>query len=151
MISPEAHISPSAKIGHSATVHPFSTICERAIIGHKCTIGHNVFIGRAVHISHSCRIQGNVFIPEGYSIGHHTFIGPGAVFCNVKKPDPEHSQSHLLSEIKPNVIIGAGAVILPGLLLCEGARVGAGAVVTHSIHYKEIWYVGNPAKPQISR
>ncbi|MDE3125326.1 MAG: N-acetyltransferase, partial [Bacteroidota bacterium] len=42
------------------------------------------------------------------------------------------------------VIIGSNATILP-VTICDGAVIGAGAVVTHSITIPGV-YVGNPAK-----
>lgn len=147
MISHEASISPLCSIGAGVVINPFSVVCEYASIGYGCNIGHNVFVGPGVVIGHSCRIQGNVFIPKGTTIGCHTFIGPGSVFCNVKKPEPEISQKPVGTAVSSGVIIGAGVVILPGISICEAARIGAGAVVTKPITKKGVWYVGNPAHP----
>ena len=47
-------------------------------------------------------------------------------------------------ELAP-IVIGAGAVILPGVTVGEKAVVGAGAVVTKDVPAGETW-VGNPAR-----
>ena len=49
-------------------------------------------------------------------------------------------------EIKPNVFIGAGAIILPGVTVHEWAVVAAGSVVTRDVPEYSI-VAGNPARP----
>lgn len=43
-----------------------------------------------------------------------------------------------------NVFIGAGSVILPGVIIEDNVIVGAGSVVTHNLEKNGV-YVGNPA------
>ena len=43
-------------------------------------------------------------------------------------------------------LIGAGAVLLPGITIGEGAMVGAGAVVTKDVA-PGTTVIGNPARP----
>jgi serine acetyltransferase len=43
------------------------------------------------------------------------------------------------------VLVGAGAKILPGLSVGDGAIIGAGAVVTANVNAGETW-VGVPAR-----
>lgn len=147
MISPDAATDPTATIRAGVTIHHFSVVCADALIGADTSIGHNVFVGAGVSIGSRCRIQGNVFIPPGIVIQNDVFIGPGVTFCNVKKPEPFISQEAEQTVVGASSVIGAGAVILPGLFLCSNSRVGAGAVVTKTISQTGVWYVGNPAKP----
>jgi acetyltransferase-like isoleucine patch superfamily enzyme len=42
-------------------------------------------------------------------------------------------------------MVGAGAVVLPGVTIGEGATVGAGAVVTDDVPAGQVW-LGVPAR-----
>jgi acetyltransferase-like isoleucine patch superfamily enzyme len=114
--------------------------CE---IGDDTKIGTFVEIGRNVKIGKRCKIQSFVFIPEGVTIGDDVFIGPGAVFCNVKHPMT--GEKYQKTVVKDKTVIGARAVILPGITIGEGAMVGAGAVVTKNVEDGKTVF-GNPAK-----
>jgi acetyltransferase-like isoleucine patch superfamily enzyme len=48
--------------------------------------------------------------------------------------------------IGPSCWLGAGAIVLPGVSLAEGAVIGAGSIVTRSVPARQIWR-GNPARP----
>ncbi len=47
-------------------------------------------------------------------------------------------------KIGDNVFIGAGSIILPGVIIGDNVIIGAGSIVTHSIPDGEVW-CGNPA------
>ena len=132
-------IHPSVKIWHPELVNLYG--CE---IGEGTKIGTFVEIGNGVSVGKNCKIQSNVFIPEGVTISDNVFIGPGVVFCNVKNPmDGESYQETLVCE---RVRIGAGVIILPGIILYAAAFIGAGAVVTRPVE-SFVTVVGNPARP----
>ena len=115
----------------------------------ECTIGKNsvihshVWIGDRVSIGSRCKIQAFAFIPTGVRIGHNVFIGPRVTFTNDKHPP---SGEWVDTMVMDNVVIGAGAVILPGITLGAGCVIGAGAVVTKSVE-PGVTVVGNPARP----
>ena len=113
-------------------------------IGRDGTIHSHVWIADGVDIGHNVRIQAFSFIPTGVKIGNNVFIGPRVTFTNDKYP-PADMNNWQATLVMDNVSIGAGAVILPGIVLCEGAKIGAGAVVTKNVPPGETW-VGNPAK-----
>ncbi len=112
-------------------------------IGRKAKIHSHVWIGRKVVVGANVLIQAFAFIPDGVRIGHNVFIGPRVTFTNDK-----HPPSTQLSEtiVEDEVAIGAGAVILPGVLLGKGCVIGAGAVVTKNVE-PFTTMVGNPARP----
>lgn len=122
-----------------------SNISDKAIIGQGCTIHSHVWIGEKVKIGKNCKIQAFTFIPDLVTLEDNVFVGPHVCFTNVKKPptDKKNWQSTL---VKRGAKIGAGAVILPGLIIGENAFVGAGAVVTKSVP-DNTTVVGNPARP----
>lgn len=121
-----------------------SVIHQEAWIGAECVIHAFVWIGRKVSIGEKSKIQSYAFIPEGVSIGARCFIGPHVCFTNDKHP-PSGGKSWSRTFVEDDVVIGAGAVILPGLTIGEGAVIGAGAVVTKDV-LAGTTVVGNPAR-----
>lgn len=112
-------------------------IGERTRIGSFCDIGGI--------IGDDCKIQSYVFVPQGVEIGNNVFVGPGVIFTNNKKPDLQIKDWKLeKTTIKNNVVIGAGAIILPGITIGKGAFIGAGSLVNKDIPPYEVWY-GSPA------
>ena len=111
-------------------------------IGENCVIHSHVWIGDDVKIGDNCKIQAFSFIPTGVRIGNNVFIGPRVTFTNDKYPP---SGKWGITIVEDNVSIGAGAIILPGLILKRGCKIGAGAVVTKNVSAYEV-IAGNPAK-----
>lgn len=105
-----------------------------------------VFIGPRVEIGDGCKIQMFAFIPDGVTLGKNVFVGPHACFTDDKHPPSNGAwKNESQTIVEDNVSVGAGCVILPGLLIGQGAVIGAGAVVTKDVPPGETW-VGNPAK-----
>jgi len=130
-----------------------SKIYKHVIIDPGAMIGEGVTIGSFTHImphtsiGNGTRIQGFCYIPPYVSIGKDVFIGPGVMFTNVKHPkvrkdgeDAEFGRTTL----EDNCIIGAGAIICPGVRIGRYAVIGAGAVVTRDVPGGET-VVGIPA------
>jgi len=117
-------------------------------IGDDCFIGPFVEIQRSVSIGHRCRIQSHTFICELVTIGDDCFVGHGVMFINdlFSKGGPARGDTSLWrsTRIGSNVSIGSNATILP-VDICDGAVIGAGAVVTKSITVPGV-YAGNPAR-----
>jgi acetyltransferase-like isoleucine patch superfamily enzyme len=84
-------------------------------------------------------------IPNDAFIGHRVYIGPNVVLANDARPYVGMpSAMHHSPEIEDDAVIGANAVLLPGVIIGRGALVGAGAVVTRSVP-PFTTVVGNPA------
>jgi acetyltransferase-like isoleucine patch superfamily enzyme len=125
--------------------HPeLSNIHPRANIGEDCVIHSHVWIGGDVYIGNHVKIQAFSFIPDGVVIEDDCFIGPRVTFTNDTTP-PSGPNNWLQTFVKRGASIGAGAVILPGITLGEGCRVGAGAVVTKDVP-PGVVVCGNPAQ-----
>ena len=117
-------------------------------VGDDCFIGPFVEIQKGVVIGERCRIQSHCFVCELVTIGDDCFIGHGVMFTNdlFKGGKPAHGRRELWlpTRIGNNVLIGAGATLLP-VTVCDGAIIGAGAVVTRDITEPGA-YKGNPAR-----
>lgn len=113
-------------------------------IGKNCNIGAFVEIGPGVFIGDNVTIGAHCFIPSGVLIGDNVFIGPRVTFCNDKYP-PSGREHWGITTVLQRVSIGAGSVILPGVTIEEGARIGAGSVVTSTVGKNKTVY-GNPAR-----
>jgi acetyltransferase-like isoleucine patch superfamily enzyme len=117
-------------------------------IGDDCFVGPFVEIQQNAVIEHDTKIQSHCFICEMVTIGHHCFIGHGVMFVNDVftngKPAGGNKSLWKRTIIGNYVNIGSNATILP-VNICDGAVIGAGAVVTKNIEVPGV-YVGNPAK-----
>lgn len=102
--------------------------------------------GMGADIKSTLLLGQRVVIPEPYFLraGHHVLIGDEAILSAHKV---EHNVVTLEPiEIGDNVLIGARAIILPGVKIGANATIGAGAVVARGavIPPGETW-TGNPA------
>lgn len=119
-----------------------------------CEIGANSFIGPFVEIQKDCtigqstKIQSHTFVCELVTIGRDCFIGHGVMFINDLFEDGGPAMGDKTkwksTRIGNNVSIGSNATILP-VEICDGAVIGAGAVVTKNITKPGV-YAGNPAR-----
>lgn len=98
-ISPQATISPTAKLGvgvavmAGAVINAETSIGDLSIINTGAVIDHDCQIGKAVHIAPQCALAGNV------TIGDCSFLGIGS------KVIPKVT-------IGEKVTVGAGAVVI---------------------------------------
>jgi acetyltransferase-like isoleucine patch superfamily enzyme len=133
---------------------------DNARIRENNRIGNNVSIGSGSIIECNCEILDDVkvhsgcFIPEYTIIKEKAWIGPGAIMTNVLHPPcPAFKKYAPLPGkecchgpiIEKNAVIGAGAVILPGISIGEGSLIGAGSVVTRDVPSNRL-VAGNPAR-----
>jgi acetyltransferase-like isoleucine patch superfamily enzyme len=119
-----------------------------------CTLGDDVFVGPFVEIQKQVvigarsRVQSHTLVCELVTIGEDCFIGHGVVFINDSfiEGGPAGGNRSLWkpTEVGNKVSIGSNATILP-VRICDGAVIGAGAVLTSDITEPGI-YAGNPAR-----
>lgn len=78
-ISPDATVSPEAKIGCGASIQPRAVIEAGVIIGDRSVIGAGTFIGLNSKVGSQTRLYPNVTVNEDVKIGNHCIIHSGAV------------------------------------------------------------------------
>ncbi len=119
-----------------------------AQIGRDCVLGQNVYVAGSVRIGDGVKIQNQVSLYDGVTLADHVFVGPSAVFTNIKNPRaaiPRNDTAHRApTMVKTGATIGANATILCGVTLGRYAFVGAGAVVTKNVPDFAL-VLGNPA------
>lgn len=116
---------------------------DYASVREDCRIGDRVVIGRGADIQYGCligddvRIFNGAQIAGGTVIGSGSFIGPGVELANHRRVDLEHydvpKEGHRAPVIGERVMIGTGAILLPGISIGDGAVIRAGAVVTRDV------------------
>jgi UDP-2-acetamido-3-amino-2,3-dideoxy-glucuronate N-acetyltransferase len=126
------------KIWTPSNIYPTAILGEDISVGAFTEIGPNVVVGNRVRIGAMC------FIPEGVTIEDDAWIGPRCTFTNDKFP-PSGKDKWRRTLIKTGASLGAAVTVLPGVIVGEGALVGAGSVVTRDIPAGEKW-CGVPAK-----
>lgn len=119
-----------------------------------CELQDGVFVGPFTEIQENVivgertKVQSHSFICEFVTIGYDCFIGHGVMFINDLfqngGPAGGDTSKWRPTRIGNHVSIGSNATVLP-VEVCDGAVIGAGAVVTKNIVEKGI-YAGNPAK-----
>lgn len=153
-IHPTVDVSNQAKIGDNTKIWHQCQIREKAVIGEKCILGKNVYIDHNVKIGNNVKIQNNSSIYFSSTIEDGVFIGPHVCLTNDKMPRAITEDGKLKTEnewdagkiiVKKGASIGAGSVVLPGVVVGEFAMVGAGSVVTKDVPDYALVY-GNPAR-----
>lgn len=134
-------------IGTGSKIWHFSHILSDTSIGANCVIGQNGMIGPEVVVGDNCKIQNNVSLYKGIVVEHGVFIGPSAVFTNVKTPRAfiDRKTEFQKTKIKRGATIGANATIVCGVTIGEYCLIGAGAVVTTSVPDFAL-FLGVPAR-----
>jgi UDP-2-acetamido-3-amino-2,3-dideoxy-glucuronate N-acetyltransferase len=118
-----------------------------AEIGKNCNIGQNVFIAEDVIVGNNCKIQNNISLYKGVTIEDDVFIGPSAVFTNIKNPRAfiNRKNEYIKTHVKKGATIGANATIVCGVTIGEYSFIGAGSVITKDVPPYSIVY-GAPGR-----
>jgi len=136
-------IGDNVKIGHNVILREFTEI------GNNSTIGSGVVCEGYSHIGHNTIIHAQTHLTALMWIGDYVFIGPKVTTANDRFPHwhrPNLSEPrHIGPFISSEVVIGAGAILLPEIKIGQGSVIGAGSVVTKDVSSYELW-IGNPAK-----
>lgn len=140
------------KIGEGTAIGAYAIIYASVTIGTRCLIGDGVKIREGAVIGDDVRLHWDVtvnydaqigdgttigtgsHITGGMVIGKRCFFGPGVMTAN----DPEPRAGFDAERINPpiigdDVLIGAGAILLPGVRIGDRATIGAGAIVSEDV------------------
>ena len=150
VVYPGAVIYAGVEIGKNCLICSNTVIREGCLIGDNCLIANGVTLNYNVTIRDNVKIMDNSHITGGMFIGHNVFIS-----CLVATSNDNSMGNHKKHAINPPMIlqrarIGAGANILPGVVIGRNSIVAAGAVVTKYVKENTIVF-GIPARERIWR
>ena len=170
VLFPATHLRGTTSIGQGCRIGPGSWV-ENTIVGDSCvvtysvledaTVESNVAIGPFAHLRRGAHLASGVhmgnfgevknsYLGPGVKMGHFSYlgdaqvgseanIGAGTITCNY-----DGSQKHR-TEIGAGAFIGSDTMLVAPVQVGEGARTGAGSVVTHDVPAGKI-VVGVPAR-----
>ncbi|WP_375416332.1 acyltransferase [uncultured Hymenobacter sp.] len=146
---PTAILDEGCRVGAGSRIWHFCHLSAGCELGENCSLGQNVFVAGGVRLGRNVKVQNNVSLYDGVVCADDVFIGPSAVFTNVKNPRsavPRRGEGHYLATfLARGVSIGANATIVCGVQLGRYAFVGAGSVVTRDVPDFALVY-GAPAQ-----
>jgi UDP-2-acetamido-3-amino-2,3-dideoxy-glucuronate N-acetyltransferase len=130
-----AIVDRGARIGAGTKLWHFCHVTAGARIGANCVLGQNVFVAATAVIGDGCRIQNNVSIYDGVVLEDDVFVGPSAVFTNVRTPRAAVDRKAMIERtlVGHGATIGANATIVCGARISDYAFVAAGAVITRDV------------------
>jgi sugar O-acyltransferase (sialic acid O-acetyltransferase NeuD family) len=116
----EALVHPSASVCATASLGAGTQVLAQAVVAADALVGEACIINHRAAVDHECVLEDGVH------------LAPGSTLCGCVK-------------LGTDVMIGAGAIVLPRINIGTGTIVGAGAVVTRDLPAGVIAF-GNPAR-----
>lgn len=151
-----ASLGRNVRVSDRAAIHgaSYMRLGDHSRIDDFCVISGRVSIGRNVHITPLCVVAGGkpgIFIEDFVALAYRVSVFAqsddytGLTMTNSTVPARFKREIHAAVQIRRHSIVGAGAIVCPGVELAEGTAVGAGAVVLKS---SEPWTIiaGIPAQ-----
>ncbi|HEY8040832.1 MAG TPA: acyltransferase [Polyangiaceae bacterium] len=135
------------RTGAPPRIYPPSVVAEGARLGADVVVGAFCFVASGAVVGAGTRIQGHTSVWDGVSLGEDVFVGPAAVFTNVRHPRAAFPRAPRWdrTQVDDGATIGAGAVLVAPVHVGAYAMVGAGAVVTRDVPAHAV-VAGNPAR-----
>ena len=170
VILPNTYLQGETQIGEACTLGPntyirdtkvgdrceiFASVLEQAVLENEVDIGPFGHLRKGAHLADGVHMGNfgevkNSYLGPGTKMGHFSYlgdatlaanvnIGAGTITCNYdgKNKNP--------TEIGENAFIGSDTMLVAPLKIGEGARTGAGAVVTKDVP-PNMLAVGMPAR-----
>jgi UDP-2-acetamido-3-amino-2,3-dideoxy-glucuronate N-acetyltransferase len=133
--------------GAQPIVHPPSVVADGAHLGLDVVIGAFCFVASGAVVGEGTRIQSHTSVWDGVELGPDVFVGPGAMFTNIRRPRAPYPRAPHWDRtyVEEGASIGAGAVLVAPVHVGRCAMVGAGAVVVGDVPAHAV-VAGNPAR-----
>lgn len=134
-------------IGRHTLLGDNCSIREKCTVGDYCIISRNVSVNYETKIGDYTKIMDNSHITGNMKIGTHVFISVLVASTNDNSMGRnEDAVEHLSGPvIEDYATIGAGASLLPGVVIGENSVVGASALVTKNVPANKV-VMGVPAR-----
>lgn len=149
-------VGKNVKISDKASIYNYESISinDNSRIDDFCVLSGNIHIGKNVHIATFCLLAGGekgIILEDFSGLAYNVQIFTqsddysGQTMTNPTIPKMYKNESKKEVIIKKHSIIGAGSIIMLGVILEEGTSIGAMSLVRKSTQAWSI-YIGNPAK-----
>ena len=124
------------------------TVRENVTIGRGTIVGRGVTVENFCTVGRYCKLESECYITAYSTLEDRVFVAPGVVTSNDNYVGrtAERFKHFKGVTVKKGGRIGAGSVILPGVVIGEDGLVAAGSVVTRDVAPRTI-VLGKPAKP----
>lgn len=150
------YIGKNVKISDKASIYSYEQIeiGDNSRIDDFCVISGKIKIGRNVHITPTCLVAGGIkgivfedFTTLAYGVKVFTQSDDYSGETMMNSTVPKEYKNEYMKEIniKKQSIIGAGSIIMPGVVIEEGTTIGAMSLVLKSTQPWGI-YIGVPVK-----
>ena len=146
-------------VGTGAVLYRGAAVDARVLMADLCTVRENVKIGRGTivgrgvtvenycSIGRYCKLESECYLTAYSELEDRVFIAPGVVTSNDNfvGRTAERFKHFKGVTVRRGGRVGAGTVLLPGVVIGEDALVAAGSVVTHDVAPRMI-VLGQPAR-----
>jgi acetyltransferase-like isoleucine patch superfamily enzyme len=154
-----AELGPGTIVSTGAIVFAGTRLGARVIVGdqacvrERCEVGDDVVVGRGSLIENDTtvgaltKIQADAYITAYSTLEDNVFVAPRVITANdnYMGRTEKRFESVRGPTVRRGARIGAGAILLPGIVVDEEAFVGAGAIVTRDVPARAV-VVGSPAR-----
>ena len=134
----DVNIGDDVELGHNSILREDVTVGDNSVIGTNVVIDGETTIGKGVSI------QTGAYICKNSRIEDFVFLGPYSVFTNDRYP-MQHKSDLKGPTVRRGASIGANSTLMAGVVIGNGALIGAHAVVTVDVPPRTI-FVGVPAR-----
>jgi len=159
-VLPPLVVGDTCIVGTGVVLYRGATIDAKVLMADLCTIRENVTIGRGTIVGRGvtvenfcsvgryCKLESESYITAYSTLEDRVFVAPGVVTSNDNYVGrtAERFKHFKGVTVRRGGRIGAGAVILPGVVIEEDGLVAAGSVVTRNVPARTI-VMGSPARP----
>jgi len=147
-IGPHAVIYYDVEIGEGTLIGDGASIREQCRIGSRCIVSRYVTINYNTSVGDRTKIMDGSHITGNCTLGADVFVSTLVGSTNDNTIGKQgYSAEHVVGPtIRDGAMVGAGAILLPAVVIGERAVVGAGSVVTRDVEPDAV-VMGVPARP----